>query len=56
MITGMGEIPTSSRFVLTGPSGWIGQAMLDALARGRGGRLDGRVAAFGSQARVLALA
>jgi nucleoside-diphosphate-sugar epimerase len=43
------------RFVLTGPSGWIGTAMLDALARDNGGRLDGRVAAFGSHARALEL-
>ena len=43
------------RFVLTGPSGWIGQAMLGALARARGGRLDGRVEAFGSRARTVEL-
>jgi nucleoside-diphosphate-sugar epimerase len=43
------------RFVLTGPSGWIGQAMLDALASANGGRLDGRVTAFGSRARTMSL-
>lgn len=42
----------SARFVLTGPSGWIGRAMLDALTRACGGRLDGRVAAFASRART----
>jgi nucleoside-diphosphate-sugar epimerase len=48
----MGEQSSSPRFVLTGPSGWIGRAMLDALARERAGR----VLAFGSQARSLELA
>lgn len=51
----MTDNPGTSRFVLTGPSGWIGQAMLDALARALGGRLDGRVAAFGSRARTMEL-
>jgi nucleoside-diphosphate-sugar epimerase len=51
----MGENPVSARFVLTGPSGWIGRAMLDALVRACSGRLGGRVAAFGSQARTIAL-
>lgn len=45
----------SPRFVLTGPSGWIGQAMLVTLARLLGGRLDGRVLAFASSARVMDL-
>jgi len=52
----MTDLSTSSRFVLTGPSGWIGRAMLDTLAQACGGRLDGRVTAFGSQARSMALA
>ena len=52
----MADLPASSRFVLTGPSGWIGRAMLDALARACGGQLDGRVLAFGSQERSLTLA
>lgn len=52
----MDAVPASSRFVLTGPSGWIGLAMLDALARALGGRLDGRVTTFGSQARSMTLA
>lgn len=43
------------RYVLTGPSGWIGQAMLAHLARVLGGMLGGRVAAFGSAARTLCL-
>lgn len=43
------------RFVLTGPSGWIGQAMLDVIARAQGGRLDGCVTAFASQARTMDL-
>jgi nucleoside-diphosphate-sugar epimerase len=52
----MADLSASSRFVLTGPSGWIGRAMLDALSRACGGRLDGRVVAFGSQARNMTLA
>ncbi|WP_371431967.1 NAD-dependent epimerase/dehydratase family protein [Novosphingobium sp.] len=51
----MTNVAPSSRFVLTGPSGWIGQAMLDALARERGGRLEGHVTAFASRARVMDL-
>ena len=51
----MTAFPASPRFVLTGPSGWIGQAMLDALAAALGGRLDGRVTAFASQARTMDL-
>lgn len=47
----MTQFPASARWVLTGPSGWIGRAMLDALARTRGGQLDGRVTAFASRAR-----
>lgn len=52
----MTAFPHTSRFVVTGPSGWIGSAMLDALTRALGGPLCGRVAAFGSQARKLDLA
>lgn len=52
----MTAFPASARFVLTGPSGWIGGAMLDALARVCGGRLDGRVMAFASRARSETLA
>ncbi|MCW1429338.1 NAD-dependent epimerase/dehydratase family protein [Novosphingobium sp. JCM 18896] len=51
----MTAFPATARFVLTGPSGWIGQAMLDALARVLGGQLDGRVTAFASQARTMEL-
>jgi nucleoside-diphosphate-sugar epimerase len=51
----MADIPSQARFVLTGPSGWIGQAMLGVLARSWGGRLDGRVQAFGSRARSMEL-
>lgn len=46
----------SPRFVLTGPSGWIGQAMLARLAVCLGGTLAGRVTAFASGARVMTLA
>lgn len=49
----MTAFPADTRFVLTGPSGWIGQAMLGALARAGGGRLDGRVTAFASRARIM---
>ncbi|RZJ99506.1 MAG: NAD(P)-dependent oxidoreductase [Novosphingobium sp.] len=52
----MTAFPATARFVLTGPSGWIGQAMLDALARVLGARLGGRVTAFASQARTMTLA
>jgi nucleoside-diphosphate-sugar epimerase len=51
----MSTVPNTPRFVLTGPSGWIGGAMLDALANASGGRLDGQVTAFGSHARSLTL-
>lgn len=51
----MAHIPSEARFVLTGPSGWIGRAMLDVLARALGGRLDGKVQAFGSRARAMDL-
>lgn len=51
----MADFPASARFVLTGPSGWIGQAMLDALARALGGPLAGRVTAFASRARDMDL-
>lgn len=50
------DLPASSRFVITGPSGWIGRAMLDAIAKRGGGRLGGQVTAFGSQARTMDLA
>ncbi|MBV1690040.1 NAD(P)-dependent oxidoreductase [Novosphingobium sp. G106] len=52
----MAHPPASSRFVLTGPSGWIGRAMLDALSRAFDGRLGGRVVTFGSRARSMTLA
>jgi nucleoside-diphosphate-sugar epimerase len=52
----MGELSSSARVVLTGPSGWIGQAMIDALARAFGGRLEGRVVAFGSSPHSMRLA
>lgn len=45
----------SARFVVTGPSGWIGQAMLARLAAATGSRLGGRVTAFASSARRMAL-
>ncbi|HEX8057862.1 MAG TPA: NAD(P)-dependent oxidoreductase [Novosphingobium sp.] len=51
----MVAVPASSRFVLTGPSGWIGLAMLDALTRAFDGHLDARVTTFGSQARSMTL-
>ena len=51
----MTAFPATTRFVLTGPSGWIGQAMLDALAKALGGTLAGRVVAFASQSRKMAL-
>jgi nucleoside-diphosphate-sugar epimerase len=51
----MASFVANSRFVLTGPSGWIGQAMLVALGRAWGGRLDGRVVALGSHARGIEL-
>jgi nucleoside-diphosphate-sugar epimerase len=41
--------------VLTGPSGWIGQAMLARLAVSLGGAVGARVTAFASGARVMAL-
>ena len=47
--------PPPDRIVITGPTGWIGQAMLAEIASAAGGRLDGRVTAFGSSARVMAL-
>lgn len=51
----MNGLPASSRFVLTGPSGWVGRAMLDALAHRHGGTLNGCVRAFGSHARSMEL-
>lgn len=44
------------RIVLTGPSGWIGQALLAYLARSSGGDLAGRVTAFASSGRQQRLA
>lgn len=42
----------SARFVVTGPSGWIGQAVLAYLSRVTGGPLTGRVTLFASGART----
>ncbi|OZA59331.1 MAG: hypothetical protein B7X78_08500 [Sphingomonadales bacterium 39-62-4] len=50
----MGEESLPPRFVLTGPSGWIGSAMLANFAQ-RFGTLSGRVTAFGSRPNELAL-
>ena len=47
------QLDPSSRVVLTGPSGWIGTAMLNAIADQLGGCLNGRVTAFASSARML---
>jgi len=44
-----------ARFVLTGPSGWIGSAMLARLADQAGGALAGRVSAFASGERTMSL-
>lgn len=44
------------RFVITGPSGWIGQAVLALLADELGDRFADQVAAFGSHARHLDVA
>lgn len=49
-------LPADARFVLTGPSGWIGTAMLASLADRAGGTLEGRVRAFASDHRIMALA
>ena len=46
-------VPASARFVLTGPSGWIGQAMLAHLAKRLETPLAGRVTLFGSSARMM---
>lgn len=46
---------SSARFVVTGPSGWIGRALLANLAARFGGTLDGRVTAFASSARSMDL-
>jgi nucleoside-diphosphate-sugar epimerase len=43
------------RFVLTGPSGWIGGALLAHIAGRFGGRLDDRVLAFASSERTMTL-
>lgn len=43
----------SPRFVITGPSGWIGRAMLAHLSNEYGATLKGRVTAFGTQARQM---
>lgn len=43
------------RFVITGPSGWIGQVVLAQLAEDLGDRFAGQVTAFGSHARHLPL-
>jgi len=48
-------LPPDARFVLTGPSGWIGNAMLAHLARRSGTPLAGRVIAFASANRTLTL-
>ncbi|WP_324740325.1 NAD(P)-dependent oxidoreductase [Tsuneonella sp. CC-YZS046] len=47
--------PPDARFVLTGPSGWIGSATLAALASRAGGPLGGRVIAFASAGRSMEL-
>ena len=44
------------RFVITGPSGWIGQAMLALLADDLGDRFADQVVAFGSHVRHLDIA
>ncbi len=51
----MSATDNSPRYVVTGPSGWVGQAMLAHLARALGGPLGGCVAAFASVARTVAL-
>lgn len=45
----------STRFVVTGPSGWIGQALLARLEIALGGPLGDTVTAFASGARTMAL-
>ncbi|WP_338467467.1 NAD(P)-dependent oxidoreductase [Novosphingobium sp. ZN18A2] len=45
----------SSRYVLTGPSGWIGRSMLDVLSRRLGESPGDQVVAFGSSARSVSL-
>jgi nucleoside-diphosphate-sugar epimerase len=52
----MRPLPPDARFVLTGPSGWIGHAMLAHLARRSGGLLAGRVILFASAERSMSLA
>lgn len=49
------SLPADARFVLTGPSGWIGNAMLTYLAERMGGALGGRVRAFASEDRIMHL-
>lgn len=48
-------LPPDARFVLTGPSGWIGNAMLALLAGRMGGALGDRVSAFASSERTMPL-
>lgn len=47
---------SSHRIVVTGASGWLGMATLDALSGMLGDDFDARLAAFGSTARTLRLA
>lgn len=47
----MHSLSPDARFVLTGPSGWIGQAMLAHIAGRCGGMLAGRVTLFASAGR-----